>query len=124
MRREPRVRIELKHLFCPVLVVLVVRAHTPVMLVQEYKLSGKPEQFARVDEAIRTMQFVRNKALRFWMDHPGVGKYDLNVLSRTLAEEFTFVKKLSAQARQAACERAWTSSDGRESSPVRCAARP
>lgn len=85
------------------------RFYTPNMLVQEYKIKGKPVQFARIDEAIRTMQFVRNKAIRFWMDHPGVGKFDLSVLSRTLAEEFTFVKKLNSMARQAACERAWSS---------------
>lgn len=84
-------------------------SYTPFMLVQEYKLRGNSDQFARIDEAIRTMQFVRNKAIRFWLDHRGVGKYDLSVLSKTLASEFTFVRKLNAQARQAACERAWDS---------------
>ncbi len=33
------------------------------MLVVEYKLKGKQRQFQAIDEAIRTSQFVRNKAL-------------------------------------------------------------
>lgn len=77
------------------------------MLVQEYKLKGKSEQFARIDEAIRTMQFVRNKAIRFWIDHPGANRFDLNTLSSTLAKEFEFAERLNAMARQAACDRAW-----------------
>src|SRR5687768_5841880 len=51
------------------------------MLVYEFKLRGKPEQFAAIDEAIRTVQFIRNKAIRFWMDHRGTGKYDLSKLA-------------------------------------------
>lgn len=82
------------------------------MLVHEYKLKGKPEQFARIDEAIRTMRFVRNKALRFWLDHPGVGRFDLSILSKTLAEEFEFARKLNSTARQAACDRAWAAIAG------------
>ena len=77
------------------------------MVVFEYKLAGKPAQFVAIDEAIRTMQFVRNKAIRFWVDTKGAGKYDLSALSKTLAEEFDFARKLNSQARQAACERAW-----------------
>ncbi|AFY96536.1 hypothetical protein Cha6605_5678 [Chamaesiphon minutus PCC 6605] len=38
------------------------------MLVCEYKASGKSNQFSAVDEAIRTVQFIRNKAIRLWMD--------------------------------------------------------
>ncbi len=33
------------------------------MLVLEFKIKGKPQQYAAIDEAIRTAQFVRNKAL-------------------------------------------------------------
>ena len=79
------------------------------MIVLEYKLKGKASQFARIDEAIRTMQFVRNKAIRFWMETKGVNKYDLNGISKPLAAEFDFAKKLNSMARQAACERAWAS---------------
>ncbi|MEG4804943.1 transposase, partial [Microcoleus sp. ARI1-B5] len=47
------------------------------MLVFEFKAYGKKQQFDAVDEAIRTVQFIRNKALRFWMENEKVNKYDL-----------------------------------------------
>ena len=50
------------------------------MLVQEFKVKAKPAQYAAIDEAIRTAQFVQNKALRYWMDEEKVGKYDLSKL--------------------------------------------
>lgn len=78
------------------------------MLIYEFKLRGKPEQFAAIDEAIRTVQFIRNKAVRYWMDHQGTGKYDLSKLGATLAAEFPFADKLNSTARQQATERAWT----------------
>jgi putative transposase len=52
------------------------------MLVLEAKLKGKTEQYVLIDEAIRTELFVRNKALRYWMDHRGPDKYDLSAQSR------------------------------------------
>jgi len=78
------------------------------MLVVEAKLKGKDEQFRLVDEAIRTVQFVRNKALRFWMDKRGKSQYDLNKYCAVLAKEFEWARKLNSQARQAAAERAWS----------------
>jgi putative transposase len=78
------------------------------MIVLEFKARTKSVQADAIDEAIRTAQFVRNKALRYWMDNRGVGKYDLSKLCKTLAEEFPFVKKLNSMARQAAAERAWS----------------
>ncbi|NBD16303.1 MAG: transposase, partial [Cyanobacteria bacterium] len=36
------------------------------MLVLEYKIRAKQKQLSAIDEAIRTMQFVRNKCLRYW----------------------------------------------------------
>lgn len=78
------------------------------MLVYSFKLRGKPEQFAAIDEAIRTVQFIRNKAVRFWMDHRGTGKFDLSKLAATLAAEFPFAAKLNSTARQQATERAWS----------------
>ncbi len=39
------------------------------MLVYEFKLKGKEAQFSLIDEAIRTCQFIRNKALRYWLDN-------------------------------------------------------
>jgi putative transposase len=53
------------------------------------------------------MQFIRNKCIRFWMDNPKVGKYDLSKQSAILADEFSFADELNSQARQAATERAW-----------------
>jgi putative transposase len=78
------------------------------MLIVSAKLKGKDEQFRLVDEAIRTVQFVRNKALRFWADGQGKSQYDLNKYCAVLAKEFEWAKKLNSQARQAAAERAWT----------------
>lgn len=79
------------------------------MLIYEFKLRGKPEQFAAIDEAIRTVQFIRNKAVRYWMEHKGTGKYDLSKLGAILAAEFPFADKLNSTARQQATERAWAS---------------
>jgi putative transposase len=78
------------------------------MLVLEFKIKGKPHQYAAIDEAIRTAQFVRNKALRYWMDTPGVNKYDLNKYCRVLAQEYDFARELNSTARQASAERAWS----------------
>jgi putative transposase len=38
------------------------------MFVLEYKIKANKSQQLRIEEAIRTVQFVRNKCLRFWMD--------------------------------------------------------
>jgi putative transposase len=78
------------------------------MLVLEAKLKGKTEQYSLIDEAIRTALFVRNKALRLWMDVQGSDKYDLNKYCAVLAKEFDFAKKLNSQARQSSAERAWS----------------
>jgi len=78
------------------------------MIVLEFKARVKPAQSSAIDEAIRTAQFVRNKALRYWMDGKKVGKYDLNKLCKDLAEEFPWAKKLNSMARQASAERAWS----------------
>jgi putative transposase len=79
------------------------------MLVFEYKAYGKPNQFNAVDEAIRTVQFIRNKAIRLWMDGGAKSCYDLNKYCAVLAREFPFANQLNSMARQAAAERAWAS---------------
>ncbi|TMD93698.1 MAG: transposase, partial [Chloroflexi bacterium] len=38
------------------------------MLIYEYKLDGLSRQYAALDEAIRVVQFIRNKCVRLWMD--------------------------------------------------------
>jgi putative transposase len=78
------------------------------MLVFEFKTYGKPLQFAAIDDAIRTVQFIRNKCIRFWMDNLKTNKYDLSKQSAILAKEFSFADELNSTARQAATERAWT----------------
>ncbi len=77
------------------------------MIVLETKLKGTVEQYGRLDEAIRTAQFVRNSCIRYWLDNRGVGKGDLSKLCAQLASEFEWAKKLNSMARQASAERAW-----------------
>src|SRR4028119_2502961 len=78
------------------------------MIVREAKLkNGTGEQYSALDEAIQTAQFIRNKAVRFWMDNEKVGKANLYTLCKDLAKEFPFAKKLNSAARQASVERAW-----------------
>jgi putative transposase len=78
------------------------------MLVFEFKSYGKSSQFAAVDEAIRTAQFVRNSCLRYWMDNPKMNKYDLNKYCAVLAASFPFADELNSTARQSSAERAWS----------------
>ncbi len=80
------------------------------MLVLEYKVKGKPSQLKAIDEAIRTVQFIRNKCLRYWMDASKDAKIDrfaLNKYSTELRNEFKFVKDLNSMAVQASAERGW-----------------
>lgn len=71
----------------------------------EYKLVLTKAQQQRTAEAIRTVQFIRNKALRLWME-TGVKHYDLNKYCAVLAREYPFANALNSQARQSASERA------------------
>ncbi|HEY9770433.1 MAG TPA: transposase [Coleofasciculaceae cyanobacterium] len=77
------------------------------MLVLEAKIYAKQVQYQAMDEAILTAQFIRNKALRYWMDNKGVGKYDLSAYCKVLAAEFPFAHKLNSMARQSSADRAW-----------------
>jgi len=80
------------------------------MLVLDYKIKAKSTQYRAIDEAIRTVEFVRNKCLRYWIDMPKEAKikrFDLNKYSTELRSEFTFVKDLNSMACQASAERAW-----------------
>lgn len=81
------------------------------MLVLEYKAVVNKKQSQAIEEAIRTTQFIRNKAIRYWMDAPReakVNKITLNNYSTALRHEFEFVKELNSTACQAAAERAWS----------------
>ena len=80
------------------------------MLVLEYKVKGKKAQYAAIDDAIRTTQFIRNKAIRYWMDADRelkVDKFALNKYSTELRKEFNFVADLNSMAVQSAAERGW-----------------
>ena len=79
------------------------------MLVFEFKTYGKSTQFQAIDEAIRTTQFIRNKAIRLWMDGLAKSWVELSRYCALLAKEFPFADKLNSMARQAAAERAWAS---------------
>ena len=80
------------------------------MIVREAKLlNGSKPQYQRLDEAIRTAQFIRNKAVRLWRDELDVDKSRISRLCKELAKQFPFAKKLNSMARQASGERAWNS---------------
>jgi putative transposase len=72
------------------------------VLILEYKVHPNKDQKQKIDEAIRTVQFIRNKCVRLWMDHWGVSAFDVNVYSAQLAKEFSFAARLNSMARQAA----------------------
>ncbi|NJK76002.1 MAG: IS200/IS605 family element transposase accessory protein TnpB [Microcoleus sp. SU_5_6] len=76
------------------------------MIVLEFKLKGKQQQYRVIDEMIRTAQFVRNKALRYWIDNQGVKLSDLYKQCAIMAKEFEWAGKLNSMARQASAERA------------------
>jgi putative transposase len=77
------------------------------MVTLEFRLVGKPRQYAALDEAMRTAQFIRNKCVRLWQDIGGTTLSDLSRYCRILAQEYAFVRKLNSMARQAGAERAW-----------------
>lgn len=82
------------------------------MLVVEAKLkNGTLKQYQKLDEAIRTSQFVRNSCVRYWMENKGTTRNDLQKLCAVLADnkETPWVNKLNSQARQSAADRAWQS---------------
>jgi putative transposase len=72
------------------------------MIIYEFKVKGKDKQYRAIDDAIRTSQFIQNKALRYWMDNKKVGRYDLNKYCAVLAAEFSFADELNSMARQSA----------------------
>jgi transposase len=72
----------------------------------------KPHQQDLINDAIRTVQFIRNKCVRLWMDanrEDNINKAALSRYSAQLAKEFVFANELNSTARQASAERAWSS---------------
>ncbi len=76
------------------------------MLIYEYKLDGSQAQYTAIDEAIRVVQFIRNKCLRLWMDERGISRNDLQCYCAVLAKAYPFATHLNSQARQASADRA------------------
>ena len=76
------------------------------MIVLEFKLKGKAEQYRIIDEMIRTAQFVRNKTLKYWTENQGVKLVDLYKQCAIMAKEFEWAGKLNSMARQAMAQRA------------------
>jgi len=78
------------------------------MFLLEFKVVGKTTQYSAIDEAIRTVKFIRNKSLRYWMDNKGVGQKGLYHYSTLLRKEFPFVADLNSSACQASIEPTWS----------------
>ncbi len=80
------------------------------MIVYQYKLKCSKVQKTLLDEAIRTCQFLRNLALRYWIDHKGekFNKYTLTKLTteESLKANHKFALKLNSKAREQAVLRA------------------
>jgi len=77
-------------------------------IVYEFKVKGKERQYQAIDEAIRTSGFIQNKCWRYWMERPGVSKYDLNKYCAVLAKEFPFADELNSRYRLSDAERYWS----------------
>ena len=77
------------------------------MLIYEYKIDANKAQVKAIDNALRVVQFIRNKCIRLWMDEQGVSSNDLQVYCSTLASQYDFARCLNSQARQASADRAW-----------------
>ena len=75
------------------------------MLVFEYRVKPDPAQIANIEEAIRTVKFVRNKVLRYWIDETKNSKNDLFKYNTQLRKEYDFVNALNSTACQASVER-------------------
>jgi len=78
-------------------------------VVEAKLLNGTAKQYQALDEAIRTVQFVRNIRVRYWMDNKSVNQAVLYAYCQDLAKEFDFVRELNSAARQAGVEQAWAS---------------
>jgi putative transposase len=84
-----------------------LRANEGSVLILDYKLRVTPDQQAKIDDAIRTVQFIRNKAVRLWIDGRGIGDNDLHVYCAELAKDYPFATRLNSHARQVGADRAW-----------------
>jgi len=77
------------------------------VLILEYKVRPNSGQQHGIDEAIRTVQFIRNKCVRLWIDTWGTNDTALQAYCAQLAQEYPFAARLNSMARQASADRAW-----------------
>ena len=75
------------------------------MLIFEYKVDASQKQYAAIEEAMRVVQFIRNKCLRLWMDERGISRNNLQCYCAVLAKDYPFATQLNSQARQASAVR-------------------
>jgi len=61
------------------------------MIVLQFKLKGKAQQYRVIDEMVRTAQLVRNKTLKYWIHNQGVKLVDLYKQCAIMAKEFQWV---------------------------------
>jgi putative transposase len=71
------------------------------MIVLEFKLKGKAQQYRVINEMVRTAQFVRNKTLKYWLHNQGVKLVDLYKQCAIMAKEFEWAGRLNSMASQA-----------------------
>jgi putative transposase len=71
------------------------------MIVLEFKVKGKAQQYRVIDEMVRTAQFVRNKTLKYWIHNQGVKLVDLYKQCAIMAKEFEWAGRLNSMAPQA-----------------------
>src|SRR5262245_22478367 len=77
------------------------------MLIYEDNLKRSRAQQAASDAALRLTPFLRHTCLRLWRDDQGSDANDRQPACGRLAQEVTFVARLTSPARQAAAARAW-----------------
>lgn len=77
---------------------------------------GTDSQYASIDEAIRTVQFIRNSVIARWVlegskpkEQRKYGKNEMSADCSILAKTHEFCGRLNSQARQASAERGWSS---------------
>lgn len=86
------------------------------MKIFEYRMYGTELQYSAIDDAIRTVQFIRNSVIARWIfegskpkEQRRYGKTEMSADCAVLAKTYAFCGRLNSQARQASAERGWSS---------------
>ena len=81
----------------------------------EFKLYGSEEQFSRIENVFRTVQFIRNKCISAWIaegklpkEERHFGRKEMYRMCAILNKQHVFCKELNSMAQQASAERAIT----------------